>query len=331
MSLTRLWVAMLTRAEGSLDPGTDSKISLSINIGGTEILNQVFPDTEQIDQDEGQANLYKFDVERRRIEPGLLTNSSVRLQILGDDAWNPAHLFAWGEVPPRTAFQNTAIFPLVIETGITQKLSTDTSEGVSSIPLRLVAKGGSGMRINRLLILLTTLGGQEDDSGISATAGPPVGTDNALEIQIVSNDRLVVLSQIRSTSQDDLEFGAANFYTMPVIFPFTKGSLNNQSITLRITGGMDEWQPASFFMFGLDDAEGRPESIVPLVYLPEWPFGLMSPDSTNGIASITLPLVVENFVTGDFDSSDTVRAIRSIETGQEKTNRLLEQLIANLR
>jgi len=320
---------MLTR-QGA-DTGTDSKISLSINVGGAELLNQVFPDSGQVDQESTQANLYEFNVEGTRIEPGSLTNSSVRLQILGSDAWKPEHFFAWGEVPPRTPLQNAGIFPLVIETGITQTLSTDTSEGVSSIPLRLVAKGGSGMGINRLLILLTTEGTQEDDSGIIATASPPFGTDNSLEIQIISNDRLVVLSEIRDTAQDDLEIGAANFYTMPVIFPFTKSSLSNQSITLRIKGGMDNWHPASFFLFGLDDAEGRPESIVPLVHLPEWPFGFMEPDTTNGIASVTLPLVLENPLTGDFDPSDAVLTLRSIEAGQQQTNRLLEQLLAKLK
>jgi hypothetical protein len=326
MPLTRLWVAMLTRTER--DTGTDSKISLSINVGGAELLNQVFPDSGQVDQESGQANLYEFNVEGRRIEPGSLTNSSVRLQILGDDAWNPEHFFAWGEVPPRTLLQNAGIFPLVIEMGITQTLSTNTSEGVSSKPLRLVAKGNSGMRINRLLIILTTRGKQEDDSGIFAEGGPPFGTDNSLEIQIVSNDRLVVLGEIRDTVQDDLEYGAANFYTLPVIFPFTKSSLNNQSITLRIKGGMDNWHPASFFLFGLDAAAGRPESIVPLVHLPEWPFGFMEPDRTNGIASVTLPLVQENPLTGDFDANDAVLTLRSIEAGQQKTNRLLEQLLA---
>lgn len=331
MPLRRLWVAMLTREEGSLDPETDSKISLSINDGGVELLNQVFPNSRQVDQESGQANLYEFNVEGRRIEPGSLTNSSVRLQILGNDAWNPEHFFAWGETPSRPPFQNAGIFPLVIETGITQTLSTDSSEGVSSIPLRLVAKGGGRMIINRLLILLTTQGQQEDDSGILATASPPFGTDNSLEIQIVSNDRLVVLSEINNTVQDDLGIGAANFYTLPVIFPFTKSGLNDQSITLRIKGSMDNWYPASFFLFGLDDAAGRPESAVPLVHLPEWKFGFMEPDTTNGIASITLPLVVEDLLTGDFDGSDAVVTLRSIEAGQQKTNQLLEQLINKLK
>jgi hypothetical protein len=64
---------------------------------------------------------------------------------------------------------------------------------------------------------------------------------------------------------------------------------------------------------------------------PEWPFGFMEPDTTNGIASVTLPLVLENPLTGDFDANDAVLTLRSIEAGQQETNRLLEQLLAKLK
>lgn len=318
MPLSRLRVAMLTRAQNGA--GTNKRISLSINVGGADLLNHIFPDTIQEDQERAQANLYKVNVEGKRIEPGSLTDSSVRLGILGDDdAWSPEHFFAWGEVPPTTALQNPGIFPLVIETGIPQTLSTDPDNGVPSIRLRRVEKGGNGMSIRRLLILLTT-----DDTQANFFAS------NSLEMQIVSNDRLVVLCEIRATAQAQLKGGEANFYTMPVILPFTKSSLNDQSITLRVRGTTG-WRPASFFLFGLDDAAGRPESIVPLVHLPEWPFGVMERDTTNGIASITLPLVREGNVIGDLDNDGGVLTLRSIEAGQQTTNQLLEQLVAGQR
>jgi hypothetical protein len=75
-----------------------------------------------------------------------------------------------------------------------------------------------------------------------------------------------------------------------VIVPFSKGDLDDSSVTLRLKG-LDIWEPASFFLFGLDTAAGRPEAIVPLVHLPEWPFGFMEADATNGVASINLPLL----------------------------------------
>src|SRR4051812_44720592 len=132
MPLSRIWVAMLTRPSGA-DPGTNSSISLSINAGGADLLNHVFPQTIQEDQERGQANLYEVNVKGKRIEPGSLTDSSVRLHILDNDAWNPEHFFAWGEVPPRTALQNPTVVPLVIETGISKTLSTDPTEGVPDI------------------------------------------------------------------------------------------------------------------------------------------------------------------------------------------------------
>jgi hypothetical protein len=287
MPLTRLWVGLLTRR--NKNSGTDGRVTLSINAGGEQLLNQ--PLLPLIDT--ARASLFKFNVEGKRIEPGSLTSSSLRLHISdrqtisgggidGDDAWKPERFFVWGEEAP-PPLVDIGVVPLAIEMSITETLSTDASEGVRSIPLRLVAKGNRDMRINRLLVLLATDVTQNGSS-----------TDHSLEIQIVSNDRLVALCEIKNTAQNDLH-ALSNFYTMPVILPFTRSSLNNGTITLRIKGGMDDWKPLRFFLFGLDDATGRPESIVPLVHLGEWPFGTMSPDTTNGIASVTLPLAVGSF------------------------------------
>jgi hypothetical protein len=117
-------------------------------------------------------------------------------------------------------------------------------------------------------------------------------SDAPLEIQVVSQGRLAVLFQIRDTPQEDLEFGEANFYTMPVIVPFTRGELEADSITLRIMG-MDDYEPLSLFIFGADRATGRPTSMVPLVSIPNWRdagLGTIDYDPTNGTGSVTLPL-----------------------------------------
>jgi hypothetical protein len=165
-------------------------------------------------------------------------------------------------------------------------------------------------------------------------ADTPQGTNGTLEIQIVSEGRLVSLFEIRDTFQDDLEAGQANFYSAPVIVPFTKGSLDDTSITLRLrgrgpyvaqTGLFDGWLPASFFLFGLDDAAGRPESIVPLVHLPEWPHGIMQPDATSATASVTLSLAPEPFLAPE---GELVATLNSIATGQKKIIELLEKLVA---
>ncbi len=57
--------------------------------------------------------------------------------------------------------------------------------------------------------------------------------------------------------------------------------------------------------------------MVPLVHLPKWPLGLMEPDTTNGIASRTLPLVQESNVTADFDDDGGVVTLRSLEAGRK--------------
>lgn len=310
MEISRLWVAMLTRNEEH--DGTDDLITLSINTASGEVLPpHSFPETKQRDRRTGQANLYELDVTGRNIVPEEITNSSIRVGILGGNAWSPEHFMVWGE---RVSVLGRTIIPLAIETGITEKLSTQESDdGVSDFPLRRVERGDRNLQINRLFILLTTAG----------VADPLRATDSPLEIQIVSEGHLVVLSEIRDTTQDDLEIGGANFYSAPVIAPFRKRDLDNSSITLRIKG-LDDWEPESFFVFGLDDASGRPEFLVPLVHLPQWPHGYMEADSTTGVASLNLQLAPEELFALD---GDFVMALNSIDSGQERIIGLLQKLV----
>jgi hypothetical protein len=291
MQINRLWTAMLTRE--SRDSETDSSIHLSVNTNGVERLNHAFSDTQQTDQERGIANLYDVDVTDNGIQSEQLTDSSIRLGINGDDAWRPQHVFVFGEGVTRPGVNETQA--VAIETEIDTTLSTDASEGPSSVPLHLVGHGSGSLAIRRLFILMRSQASDRppEDGGISATAVPHEDlTDAPLEIQIVSQGRLVVLFQIRDTPQEDLEFGEANFYTMPVIVPFTRAELESDAITLRIMG-MDDYEPLSLFIFGADQAAGRPTSMVPLVSIPNWQqagLGVIDYDPTNGTGSVTLPL-----------------------------------------
>ena len=92
------------------------------------------------------------------------------------------------------------------------------------------------------------------------------------------------------TPQEDLERGQANLYFIPVSVAFTLRSLRNDSIRLPIKGG-DAWSPSKLFLFGFDDASGRPKSIVPLVHLPQWDLGQLGTDGGEGREQETLPLV----------------------------------------
>jgi len=291
-TLNELWFAMLTSAEDLHSrPGTDSPIGLVINESGVERLNHRFDeDTPQEDQERGQANLYSVDVRGRNIDRAELDDSSVRVSNLGGDQWEPELLYIWGEAGT-TPF-NSEIVPIAIETEITTKLSTDSQDvgAVPSMPVRLVAKGNSNMRINRLMLLVMTAG--IPHTGIIATAGFPSETDDPIELEIVNDAGIAVKFEIPDTPQQDLERGQTNLYSIPVSVPFTKRSLRSNSIRLRIKGD-DAWRPSRLFLFGLDDATGRPESIVPLVHVPEWNLGDLSTDTSEGQEQVTLPLVEE--------------------------------------
>jgi hypothetical protein len=263
--LRRLWAGMLTR--NVEDAGTDSRIALTVE--GTQL---TFPDTAQEDQERGRANLYEVAVQNHNIIPENLSNSSIRAVILGSDAWRPEHFVVWGE-----RFTGGAIVPLAIETGIAAQLSTDSSEGNAALPLRLVATGSRSMNINRLLLMMTTA--NSDDAG----------TNDKIKLTITTTSGGEVVDfDIPDTPQDDQEKGQANLYFVPVNSPFTRNSLGSNSIRLS-TSGTDAWRPASLFLFGLDDAAGRPEALVPLVHLRTWPLEQLSTDSSEGSESVTLP------------------------------------------
>lgn len=271
--LRRIWTGMLT--QNTSDSGTDSSIMLTVSQEGIERLQLTFRDTPQSDQEQGHANLYEIGTARAGIVPENLNNSSIRVAIRGDDAWCPEHIVVWGE-----RFSNREIIPLAIETDINTALSTDSGEGNISLPLRRVGLGNKNMQINRLLTLMTTANRKH------------AGTDGTVNLRIVSGGNLVVDSNL-NMPVDDREKGDANFYFSPVITSFSKSSLNNSSIRLTIQGkeGDDAWLPESFFLFGLDDSSGRPESLIPLVHLRTWPHGQMSTESSEGRRSVNLELV----------------------------------------
>ena len=284
MKLARLWVAILTKdQEGS---GTDSEIALVIRQAGVEVLNYTFPDTEQSDLEKGVSNLYEVDVSSSNITPENLDDDSIEIRILDDDElWRPLHILIWGERQSSPLATLDTVVPLAIEMNIAPGLS---SEGDSTLPIRRVSRGRSStMPINRLLILTKRAALQSSSPSIKS-----------FEVQVVSEGRLVVLSEIRATPQPDGIEGEANFYSAPVLSPFTKSQLTNQSIVLRVRD-ISSWEPENMFIFGLSKATGRPDSMVPLVHLPRWPYGSLEMDITNGMTDATMPLAKDPPVSSD--------------------------------
>jgi hypothetical protein len=264
--LKRLWVGMETRT--SEDAETDSRIALSVDAH-----QMTLPDSKQFDQERGAANLYFRDVEDHNVAPENLNDSSIRMEILDNDAWAPKEIFVWGE-----QLADGAPVPVALETEIQQVMSTDYNEGHVGLPLRLVNHGDITTTINRLLVVMLT------DSVDQA------GTNDAITLQITTGGARFVDFTFASTEQADQEQSQANFYYVPVETPFSKGRLLPDSIKL-MTNGNDAWLPAQFFVFGLDTETGRPGAVVPLVNIQNWQLGALSTDPSEGAPMITVPLV----------------------------------------
>jgi hypothetical protein len=262
--INHLWFAALTR--NTEDAGTDNLLNLTINLDGGDVVDSNV--AWMLEQGEayflGNASFAPFDT-------AMLTNSSIRLGIRGDDAWAPEHLFIFGHAP-RT------LLPLAIETDLDTTLSADADEGHLSMPLRLVTAGNSLTVIRRVLLLVDT--SSENDAD----------TESQIQLQITAGGANVLQQIVPQTPQSDLERWRANWYFLDAAVPFTRGDvLANGGITLSILDE-DAWLPESVLVFGLDTLSGRPTTIVPLVSILAWDLGWLSTDHTEGKPSIPLPV-----------------------------------------
>jgi hypothetical protein len=253
--------------------GTSSGFNLTVNVDATDVLDQNF----SVDLEKGEATLLGGPFPET-LDSTLLTNTSIRLGIRGDDAWAPHDVLVFG-----LAFQRNELAALAMETDLSDAdlLSMDDHEGKLTMPIRLVGRGGSSTLIRRVLLLVDTIWQHFTDTE----------TDSPIELEISVGGNLVLLQEIVDTPQPDLEAGKTNWYPLDAAVPFTRGDvLANGDITLRIKG-QDAWKPMRLFLFGLDTATGRPNEVVSLVSLPNWPHGWMSADTDEGKPSVELDVV----------------------------------------
>lgn len=121
------------------DAGTDDDIEFQITtIDGRLVVDHVFPDTSQNDLERAQANFYYVPVSIpfTRAE---LNAASIRLSILGNDAWLPARLFLFGLSADEGGQPPEFVVPLVhLPAWPLGTLSTDAEEGEGSVILPLV-------------------------------------------------------------------------------------------------------------------------------------------------------------------------------------------------
>ena len=270
-----LWLAYLNR--NTEDAGSDSTVNLTINVDGEDVLDRDFGS----DVGDGEANMNFGDTLDTPFDSAALTNSSVRIGVRDDDAWAPGDVLVFG--CSEAEYNSGVAVPLAMETGLTDFLSTDASEGPLTVPLRRVDPGTSNTVIRRVLLLVYT-----QWSGGGYFPGGDTGTDSAIQLEVFAGENLVLREEIDDTSQSDLERGTTNWYVMDAPVPFTRGEVQaGGRIVLSILGD-DAWKPMELFVFGLDTASGRPNQVVSLVSLPVWGPRWMSADTTEGDPSVDL-------------------------------------------
>jgi hypothetical protein len=272
-----LWLAHLNR--DTEDAGSDSTINVTINVDGEDVLDHDYGSNVG----DSEAYLNGGNQLDTPFDSSLLTNSSVRIGLRGDDAWAPGDILLFGH--SQAEFNSGVAVPLAMATGLTDFLSTDASEGPLTVPLRRVEPGTSGTIIRRVLLLVHT-----QWSGGGLFPGGDTGTDSAIQLEVFAGENLVLREEIQDTSQSDLERGTSNWYVMDTLVPFTRGEVQaGGRIVLSILGS-DAWKPQTLFVFGLDTASGQPNEIVSLASLPVWGQQWMSKDTSEGEPSVDLPV-----------------------------------------
>lgn len=261
--IRNLWLATLT--SNLKDSGSDDELVIIMNQNGLDVVHR---DLSFGDVETGGGKLYSHDISEDQILP---ENYYMRIGTRGDDAWRPSVIAAWCE-----RFTTGNVVPLGYDEVISTILSTDSSEGRISLPVRQVGAGMIRTFINRVMLITGT------NVGDSAT-------DSAIHVRITSMQGVVVDHTIPDTPQDDLEAVEGNVYYLPVHTPFTRSQLTETSVELSIEGD-DAWLPVVVVMFGLDTATGQPSMMVPLVHVHPWTFEPLSTDAGEGVQTVTLPL-----------------------------------------
>ena len=265
-----LWLAYLNR--NSEDAGSDSTINLTINVDGEDVHDHDYGHNVG----DAEAHLAGGSQIDTPFDSATLTNSSMRIGVRDDDAWAPGDILLFGQ--SAAEFSSGVAVPLAMETGLTDWMSTDPSEGPLTVPLRRVDPGDSNTVIRRVLMLVYT----------QWTHGSESGTDSGIQLEVFAGENLVLREEIHDTSQSDLEVTSSNWYVMDAPVPFTRGEVQaGGRITLSILGD-DAWKPLFLFVFGLDTASGRPNQVVSLVSRSVWGPRWMSTDTNEGDPSVEL-------------------------------------------
>ena len=127
-------VLLLVHTAGGNDTETDNSIQLQIAAGGNLVLHQKITDTPQDDLEQYTPNWYFLDVEAPFTRGDVVSNGSIRLSILGTDAWLPKSVFLFG-LDTETGRPNEVVTLVSAPEWGLGWLSADPQEGNQSIDL----------------------------------------------------------------------------------------------------------------------------------------------------------------------------------------------------
>jgi hypothetical protein len=121
------------------DAGTDDLIHLRITTSdGRLVVDHSFKDTDQEDQEEGEANIYFVPV-GTPFTKAELGERSIQLSIGGEDAWLPAGFFLFGLSEALPTYFSPQVEPLVhLATWPFGLMSKEAGEGRESVFLPLL-------------------------------------------------------------------------------------------------------------------------------------------------------------------------------------------------
>lgn len=125
-------VLLLIYTDTGSDVDTESSIQLQIGAGGGIVLHQTITDN----LNRYTARWYVLDVEMPFTQGDMVANGSIRLSILGTDAWLPKTVFVFG-LDTATGRPNEVVTLASVPEWELGWLSTDPNEGSASVALPL--------------------------------------------------------------------------------------------------------------------------------------------------------------------------------------------------
>jgi hypothetical protein len=194
-------------------------------------------------------------------------------------------------------------------------LSTDTSEGINTVFLKVIGPGRRRVAARRLAVVVAT---DPYPNMFPASPGPvgvghdyeDRGSDGPLTLQAGGAGNLLLSYTLPQTPQGDLGYTQAGFYVPDLAAPFSRADTSGGAFTLTM-GGEDYWMPDYFGVCGLDTSFGDPNVLIPFVAVSAFVLPQMSTDPSEGWRTVVLPvaLVIEPRLVPPVATGEVVGAI----------------------